>query len=176
MNTRSYKHSVLGLVLLSLMSFDAFAETRGSWLSGKHHSGQVTLDAAYGDKQNSHGTVDLLYPLYERSDAIGFIDVRGMLREGSASEFNLGGGYRWLNDSQTQLYGVYGFYDAKQSVNSKNYTQLTLGGEWKMANYSLGGNVYIPMGTQKNEVSRKQYPQLITNPAQAGHVFNQFKR
>ena len=167
MNMNTCKQGFLSLLLLGGLSLQAFAENRDTWFSDKHYTGNVTLDAAYGDKQNSHGIVDLLYPLYQRSDAIGFVDIRGMLREGSASEFNLGGGYRWLNDSQTQLYGVYGFYDAKQSVNSKNYTQLTFGGEWKMANYSLGGNVYIPMGTQKNEVSRKQYPQLITNPAQA---------
>ena len=51
MNMRVYKHNLLGFIFLSLMSFEAFAETRGSSLFGNHHSGQLTLDAVYGDKK-----------------------------------------------------------------------------------------------------------------------------
>ena len=140
------------------MSIDAFAETRGSSLSGNHHSGQLTLNAVYGDKGNSHSSLDLLYPLYERSDAIAFIDIRGMSREGPVSEFNLGGGYRWLNDKQSHLYGVYGFFDNKQSSHNLNYSQLTLGGEWKTLQFSLGGNMYLPLGATEHEIDSSPKP------------------
>jgi hypothetical protein len=64
MNIKAYKQGFLSLLLLGGLSLQAFAESRDTWFSDKHYTGKVTLDANYGDKQNSHGTVDLLYPLY----------------------------------------------------------------------------------------------------------------
>ena len=78
-----------------------------------------------------------------------------MMKKSPINEFNIGGGYRWLNADSSHLYGAYGFYDRKTSVNNFSYDQITLGGEFKTQQWLMGGNVYIPMGTTKNTFNVK---------------------
>lgn len=151
--------SYLVSVLIGLGTFDAIAAQTGDperktsiFNSQPHYLSQVTMGAFYGEKANSYGSLDVLVPVVQRADSLLFVDVRGMMREHPVQEYNLGVGYRWLNDDVTQLYGVYGFFDRKRSNQKEWYSQLTLGGEWKVEDWSFGGNVYIPVGKSKNVI------------------------
>ena len=143
-------------IVFMLMMFDGVAAVSekkkglSNLSSSQPYHGQLGVNAVGGNEDGSFASLDLLYPVYQRSDSLAFVDVRGMMKKSPINEFNIGGGYRWLNADSSHLYGAYGFYDRKTSVNNFSYDQITLGGEFKTQQWLMGGNVYIPMGTTKN--------------------------
>ena len=155
-NPRLSPISYIVSILIGLGTLDALsAKTRGSErniaiTNSQHYLPQMTLGGFYGDKGNSYGSTDFFIPLAQRADSLMFVDVRGVFREHPQQEYNLGAGYRWLNSDVTQMYGVYGFFDRKRSGQNDWYNQITLGAEWKLKDWSFGGNAYIPVGTTKN--------------------------
>ena len=124
-----------------------------------NHKTQFSLSGVYGQNNGSYGSLDVLHPLYQRSDRLVFLDLRGVIKKSPVKEFNVGGGYRWLSSDKQKLYGAYGFYDRKMSENNNWFTQLTIGGELKTKRFSLGGNVYLPVGTKSHEVARRLHAQ-----------------
>ena len=125
---------------------------------------ELTLSGFYGDKDSSYGGVDILYPIYQSTEHMVFLDLRGVLHKNPVKEFNLGTGYRWLNDDASKLYGAYLFYDNKTSPNKNTFNQVTLGGELKTVRWSLGANVYVPVGTTEAELSRVPHAEAKAYP------------
>lgn len=112
-----------------------------------HYLPQSILSGFYGTKRNNYGALEFMVPIAQRPDRLMFVDARGMFQRTPSKEFNLGGGYRWLNSDADTMYGLYAFFDRKKSVESQWFNQITLGGEYKFNNTSFGANLYIPVGT-----------------------------
>ena len=113
---------------------------------------QLSLSGFYGKNKNSYGGIDALLPIFENQNSLVFLDLRGILKSSPIKEFNVGGGYRWLTDDQDNLFGVYGFFDRKHSTYEQWFNQITVGGEFKTNQFSLGANLYLPITKNKQSV------------------------
>jgi hypothetical protein len=136
-------------VLLALGVSPAFADDANNEEITVKYGGVLTLNGFYGNDGNSMGSADLWQPIWQEWNKIAFIDIRGIKGENQIWEGNLGGGYRWLSPESEYLYGVYGFYDSRNSVLGNSFQQGTIGGEFKGEHWSFTGNYYIPFGTTK---------------------------
>lgn len=111
----------------------------------------VNMGGFYGSRDNNYATYDLLIPIHQHADNLFFLDLRAMTRNYPIQEYNVGLGYRWLNEEMTQLYGMYAFFDRKQSQEKNMFNQITIGAELKSQRWSFGSNVYLPVGKTKQQ-------------------------
>ena len=121
--------------------------------STDHHQAQLTFDASTVINHGGAQSLDLLYPIYQTPHDIIFSDIRIQNADAYYQQYNLGAGYRWMNNNRDQLYGVYGYYDIKKSQEKKWFEQVTLGGEFRVNEWSLSGNVYLPVGNTAQQLS-----------------------
>ena len=117
----------------------------------------ISFAGFYGTRDNSYSIADALIPVAQHSDRSFFFDARGMMRAYPNNELNVGLAYRWLTHNDSELYGLYMFFDHKRSPLKDNFNQITFGGEWKHANWSLGTNIYIPLGKTQQTLSNDEF-------------------
>ncbi|WP_250932042.1 right-handed parallel beta-helix repeat-containing protein [Aporhodopirellula aestuarii] len=86
---------------------------------------------------------DMFIPLMSDDENLLFADIRGQFADVGGGEGNAGLAFRHLFEDEW-IWGVYGFYDLKQSGNGNWFSQGTLGTELLSAHYELRGNLYIP--------------------------------
>ena len=178
METLSQIKQLMLALLLCGVFFEGLAEERGkasvnpgfSLLSfdDKHYRPALNLSLMSGSDTMAYTALDLLYPVYQQADKMVFIDLRGMLKQHPIRAFNLGGGYRWLNGAEDALYGVYGYYDQRNTDLNSTYQQITLGGEYKTETYGATSNVYLPVGNDVNQFNHKNVAQV--NPEETGLI------
>ena len=178
METLSQIKQLMLALLLCGVFFEGLAEERGkasvnpgfSLLSfdDKHYRPALNLSLMSGSDTMAYTALDLLYPVYQQADKMVFIDLRGMLKQHPIREFNLGGGYRWLNGAEDALYGVYGYYDQRNTDLNSTYQQITLGGEYKTETYGVTSNVYLPVGNDVNQFNYQNVAQV--NPEETGLI------
>ena len=98
--------------------------------------------------------VDFFIPLWQLSPAhLVFTDLRFYDRTGKPFEGNIHLGYRHLSEENNAMYGIYGAFDRKRSINSHYFNQLTFGIETWYKSWFIGANYYQPIG-QKSKNTR----------------------
>ena len=110
--------------------------------------------------KDSHFALEynLFLPLVqtEEGNHLFFNQLRMFDRNGKSFEGNLHLGYRYYEPSQEWLYGLYAGYDRKRSSHGNYFNQLMFGVEnWRKSLF-LGGNVYLPVGTNARELSEAE--------------------
>ncbi|NQY41867.1 MAG: inverse autotransporter beta domain-containing protein [Legionellales bacterium] len=93
------------------------------------------------------GRLSMLLPLKQRSNQLIFLNSIMMHDSNSASEGNLGLGYRLL--SKNQIFGSYLYYDIRRTSNKNLVNQLTVGFEYMRKVFEFRVNGYLPIFKRK---------------------------
>lgn len=96
---------------------------------------------------------DLFIPVWQNHYGIIFTDMRVYDPAGRPFEGNVQLGYRHLSSDEQCLYGIYGSFDRKKSALGNYFNQITLGGEYWMGRWFIGGNIYQPIGIHGREIT-----------------------
>ena len=107
---------------------------------------RLNISANYQNKSQSFGYFDAFLPFSTNNQNIWFADVRFLNRNQGKSRGNLGLGHRHLLNTHPWVAGAYGFFDRQVSQDNNYFSALTLGGELKAVDWSIGANVYVPVG------------------------------
>ena len=94
-----------------------------------------------------------LFPYVMSDSQILFGDFRTFLTNDGRVGGNLGVGYRFIEPSDTALFGVSGWYDFDQSTG-KTFNQLGLSLEARMKWMGLSSNLYLPVGDTNQILQR----------------------
>ena len=92
---------------------------------------------------------EIFLPLQQNSNALLFADIRAMFDGHGNKEGNIGLGYRRLLPNDEMIYGVYGFFDRRQSQNEAYHSQITLGTELLTNTWDARANLYVPITKEK---------------------------
>ncbi|MDI1352212.1 MAG: inverse autotransporter beta domain-containing protein, partial [bacterium] len=130
----------------------------------------LNLSTDYQNKSRSFLFFDGFLPFSGDNNNIWFADVRFLNREQRASEGNLGLGYRHELDSHPWIAGAYGFVDRRRSFDKNFFSTLTLGGELKGVDWSLGTNLYVPVG--QSVKSAPSALNAILRPTTSAGIYN----
>lgn len=91
-----------------------------------------------------------LFPYIQSENLILFGDFRGFLDMHHRVGVNAGVGLRFIDPTETALFGVNGFYDV-DDTSGRTYQQMSVGWEARLERAGLFGNVYMPIGdTEKS--------------------------
>ncbi|MCH7688034.1 MAG: right-handed parallel beta-helix repeat-containing protein, partial [Planctomycetes bacterium] len=91
------------------------------------------------------GNGELFVPIWQDSESLLFVDMRGQIDDQDSAEGNWGLGFRQIRDNSWIL-GVYGFYDLLHSANNNNFSQGMFGIEALAVGWEARFNGYIPEG------------------------------
>lgn len=97
----------------------------------------------------------LAQPIYE-GQLIPFVDLRGHVFNNGRFATNAGLGFRWLNASCRQMWGVNFFYDSLLT-HRQPYHQVSLGLEALGETWDVRINGYLPVGRKKTPIYRLSY-------------------
>jgi LysM repeat protein len=112
----------------------------------------VDLDLKSGNKR-SLGRLNFRIPLYQDYKSLLFVNYISMIDDNDADEMNLGLGYRKFNDKKNRIYGIYGFYDKRNSEFNNEFEQSTFGLETLGNFVDARINFYQPIGNDKKQTS-----------------------
>lgn len=132
------------------------------------YQGRVELGGYYQNHANSFALLDILLPLAQTADQLLFVDLRGLDRQHPSHEGNIGLAYRQLNNANTQLWGVYSFYDRKRSAMGNDFNQVSFGSEYKSTTWLGDFNIYLPFGHTSVVDHAFDMPQLVNSNNQYG--------
>lgn len=99
-----------------------------------------------------------LFPYVMSESAIFFGDLRGFISTEGDLGANIGMGFRFIEPTDTALFGANFFYDA-DGTSGEVFHQLSVGWEARTEMFGAYGNVYFPVGA-KNRILEQQ----ILNP------------
>ncbi|VAX31362.1 hypothetical protein MNBD_NITROSPIRAE01-543 [hydrothermal vent metagenome] len=104
------------------------------------------------DRSRSLARFDALVPLWQKTNALVYSDLRYIDVSGTGFEGNLGLGYRKLQHNLPLfggdwIWGAYGFFDRRKTSFENYFSQWTLGTELLTPNWSLRANGYFPETT-----------------------------
>lgn len=139
------------------------ADLRSSVESSQWSKSRFSIEAQSGSR--SIGTLDAMLPIMGDNDFIVYSNIKAKMgssvhaSSGTAIEGNLGLGIRRVNDQETAIYGVYGFYDYLNSVNNNTFQQITVGAERLGLTWDFRANAYLPIG--KTEYNKNIYDDAI---------------
>ena len=121
---------------------------------GKRYHTYLEVGASKYFNQSSSAAMvyDLFIPLWQREDRLLFSDLRIFDRSGSQFEGNAYLGYRYLDEANRRIFGIYGAYDRKLTRRHNYFSQLTLGIEYWQDRFFLGSNIYRPVGTTARKI------------------------
>ncbi|WP_437187035.1 inverse autotransporter beta domain-containing protein [Planctomicrobium sp. SH668] len=94
-----------------------------------------------------------LFPYVLGNNEIFFGDMRGFINMEGKFGGNFGLGYRFIDPTDTALFGVNGFYDVDTSSGS-TFHQLSVGWEARMRMAGFSGNVYMPVGNKEKIIEQ----------------------
>ncbi len=86
----------------------------------------------------------ILFPVIQSQQSLIYIPLFGMLDNRHSHEFNLGLGYRKLQNDKYIL-GGYGFFDYRKSHSGNKFKALTFGLELFTKSYEFRTNIYLPI-------------------------------
>ena len=113
---------------------------------GDLYSSYVELGGIGGDMPET-GQTYLFTPLWQTESELFFADLRGLYNDQGATEGNWGLGYRKMITPDT-IFGVYGYYDQRNTQFDNTFRQGTLGMEILRVQNEARWNVYIPEADQ----------------------------
>ena len=120
------------------------------------HRAKIASGAKIGNKRDI-GIFKTLIPVWQSGNAkkLAYLDLRTRLDDVGSSEFNLGGGYRFVMDKdflnqKEWIIGAYGFIDRLDSRFNNVFLQTTLGIEALSESYDFRLNVYLPQDKEKD--------------------------
>ncbi|MEM7429438.1 MAG: inverse autotransporter beta domain-containing protein, partial [Pseudomonadota bacterium] len=94
------------------------------------------------------GKADFFAPLMQDEDSMLFANMRGVFTSDPIQEGNFGLGYRQIVPQgffgQDAIFGVYGFFDVRNSQNNNMFYQGTFGGEILTEMFEFRANAYLP--------------------------------
>lgn len=149
--------------LTQKLAIATLGTTFASALYGQAYYGYIDV-AGYqflGENTQTDGWVDALFPLYQKPNALYFVNFRGAVKTHSQFEGNFGLGSRWLNHDNTQLLGVHGYFDHRKTASGNSFNQVMAGAEYWYKNLFLGANTFIPVGTTTQRSDRYNHTDLI---------------
>ena len=121
-----------------LCSTNAIA-AEGKWAPTFEIEGRINADRSLASPK-------FLIPLAQDDSSMLFTDLRSRLDDHNSEEYNVGLGYRQINNGW--IYGGYVFADYLSSSNSKQYWQGTAGLEALSENWDFRVNGYLPESTK----------------------------
>ena len=95
------------------------------------------------------GFLEYFLPVVQHERALPFINYRGNLIDGGASEHNLGGGYRHLFGKDLLIAGANVYWDSRYSVHNNRFNQLGFGFEALTKWVDLRSNIYIALSDEE---------------------------
>ncbi len=129
--------------------FDPFAGGQSlGWLPGTFsppYWNAYVAGEVKGGNERVLGQGELMVPLYQDGQSLLFADIRGQWDDVDNAEGNFGLAYRKMVDPFT-IFGIYGFYDIKETQNGSEFQGGTLGAELLAVNWEARVNGYIPEG------------------------------
>lgn len=114
--------------------------------SAQDVSPRIDLRYKAGNNRQITGS-EIFLPLAQNNNSLVFADMRGMGDGQHNKEGNLGVGFRRLEDDH--IWGLYGFFDRRQSQFNAYHSQATLGAEILTQNWDLRANGYLPLTDDK---------------------------
>lgn len=141
------------LIILGLLSLSALSYAASPW---KHNT---EIFFAAGDDASLTG-IRWLQPWWQNGNSLAFSDLRFLKSDQSTEEFNLGGGYRYINSENSVILGGYGFWDYRLSATNNKFSQITVGGEVLLDKWEVRANIYSPL---KDEYIIESLPSTTTN-------------
>ncbi len=133
---------------------------------------QVILDGQVGS--NMYGTLDFMLPFLTHGDSLFFLDVRGQKSNLNRFELNGGLGFRHVL-SDNYLFGLYGYYDYKASLNNKAFSEATVGTEFLGVHWDFRINGYLPVGINKQLINSVNNPVAMEGHALIANTVNSFE-
>lgn len=114
--------------------------------------GSVTLGGRFSENVQEF-TADILQPLHQDENQILFLNMRGFAVENDAQEYNLGLIYRVMTEDERMILGVNTYYDGRFTEEDNYFSQFGAGVELLSTWVDLRGNVYLPVGDDRQTVS-----------------------
>lgn len=90
------------------------------------------------------GMTEMWVPLKQDYDSVAYGDLRLMGDSQDNTEFNVGVGWRALNESGEAIYGLHGWLDRRHTARGSEFWQITGGYEYLSEPFDVRANVYIP--------------------------------
>jgi hypothetical protein len=134
----SLKFLTISAVILCASSATA-AENAANWAPVFEFEGRVNSDRSLVSPK-------FLIPLKQDENSMLFTDIRSRLDDNASEEYNIGVGYRTINNDW--IYGGYVFADYLNSENGNAYWQGVGGLEALSENWDLRINGYKPESTE----------------------------
>ena len=137
---------LLGLVVISIAPFFTPLAIAGDSIAGESAEDNkwkynVELFASPGDERDLTG-FDILFPLWQNTSSLAFMDFRATRSSEDTTEFSLGTGYRKFKADF--IYGANLFYDTRTTSVNNRFNQITVGFEVLSIDWDFRFNIYTP--------------------------------
>jgi len=132
---------LLGIVITfipPLLTSTAIAEESSEGGNWKYN---VEIFASPGDERDLTG-FDILFPLWQNTSSLAFVDFRATRSSEDTTEYNLGTGFRKLKTDY--IVGANLFYDTRTTSVNNRFNQITLGFEVLSIDWDFRLNIYTP--------------------------------
>ena len=140
------------IILLAVICFNVSAKYQDQveifYKAGKRHIGRVSM----------------LLPIKQKTNHLLFLNPILMRDSNSASEGNLGLGYRFMFRNN-QIIGSYLYYDIRKTTHSNLINQATMGIEYLRESFEFRANGYLPILKDKFVISTIKKNNQITHDA-----------
>ncbi|MCK5480851.1 MAG: inverse autotransporter beta domain-containing protein, partial [Gammaproteobacteria bacterium] len=95
------------------------------------------------------GGAQALIPFRQDANSMTFVDLRANIGEHGTNEQNIGIGHRWFNASREWIFGGYGFFDSRESINNNRFNQVSIGAEALSVVWDVRANYYHPIDDEE---------------------------
>ncbi len=129
------------LFSLSISSYLTISISHSSTSKANKYSPHIQIEGKLGNRR-SIVRPGVLVPLYQQSNSLIHMSLIGMSDTRHALEGNMGIGVRHL--LRKNIFGLYGFYDIRNSSRDNTIHQTTLGFEWFREYFEFRVNIYLP--------------------------------
>src|SRR6056297_1149407 len=130
------------IVLITIIIFLVFTFSFNLIAKEKFRAPRINLQG--NSEDGFTGQTSVLFPLKSRDDAIIYTDFRSRISNDTASEWNLGLGYRkkYQYNGEQRIGGVYLYKDRREEFNKK-WDMITIGGEVLTESFDIRLNGYL---------------------------------
>ena len=130
------------IVLITIILFLVFTFSFNLIAKEKFRAPRINLQG--NSEDGFTGQTSVLFPLKSRDDSIIYTDFRSRISNDTASEWNLGLGYRkkYQYNGEQRIGGVYLYKDRREEFNKK-WDMITIGGEVLTESFDIRLNGYL---------------------------------
>lgn len=143
MNSYPSRLSLLTILMITTPCFAA--QNKNELVSPSAH---VDAYVKRGNDRTIGGT-EFWLPLTWNGKTLSFADFRFQRDNMDGSEGNFGLGLRWVPDSHDRIFGVYGFFDRRETANGSFFSQATIGAEALTKNWDARINGYQALSDER---------------------------